>query len=113
MRIVSVLGVILFLFLAAFALSIGSVSDGAGGSGANPLARLAMLCPLIYFATCFWTSFARRREKRVLRAGLVAHLCLAVFVVAVFYAGDIGGIFLVAAIVCAGLWSAMYLSLDR
>ena len=112
-RIVSVLGAIMFLILAALALSIGSVSDGAGGSGGSVLAGLVMLCPLAYFAICFWTSFARRREKRVLLAGLAAHFCLAVFVVAVFYAGDIGGVFLIAAIVCTGLWTGTYVSLER
>jgi membrane protease YdiL (CAAX protease family) len=112
-RIVSVLGAIVFLILAALALGIGSVSDGAGGAGGSVPAGLAMLCPLIYFAICFWTSFARRRQKRVLLAGLTAHFCLAVFVVAAFYAGDIGGVFLIAAIVCTGLWTGMYLSLER
>ncbi len=52
-RIVSVPSATWFLILAALALRIGSVSDGAGGSWGSALAGLATLCPLIYFATCF------------------------------------------------------------
>ena len=91
---------------------MGSHGASAVGSG-NPFAELVMLCPLAYFAICFCTSFGKRKERRIFVAGIVAHVCLAAFVLAGVLAGDIGGLFVVAGLVCTIIWVSMYSTLDE
>jgi hypothetical protein len=97
----------------ALGLASGHYGDGSGSSGGSPLAIIWMLCPFGYFAICFWTSFAKQRSISVLRAGIVAHLLLAAFVITVFFVGSTGGLFLLVAMFCAAVWSAMYFTLDE
>lgn len=112
-RIINLLGAVLFLGLAVLAVSMGSMTDGAGGSGSDFFAGLVMLCPLIYCVTCFVTTYARHRKKWVLSAGIAAHVCLLIFSIAVCWVGEVGVIliYLSAVVIGTGSWVAMYLGL--
>ena len=95
-----------YLGLCGAVRSIGSWSDGSGSAGTNPLAAMWALCPLVYFALCFSTSFAKHRSRFVLAAGILAHVILAAFVTVIFFVGTTGVLFLIGSLLAsASRWS--------
>ena len=107
LRIISALAAIAYTALLVVASRVGSVSDGSGTSSRN-YADLVMLFPLLYFSACFCNSFAKRRSSRLLAVGIGANTLLAVFAVAMCFAGSTGWIGLAPAAIFVMLWVGMY-----
>jgi hypothetical protein len=108
-RVISLLGsaacIAWFVFLSQF-------SWGDGSGGASNLEYTWGVCPLIYFAIVFCTTFTKRRGFGVLVAGIVSHSILAGLYFSIYNAGFTGVIILVPVIFCAVMWGLMYLSLS-
>jgi len=111
LRIVSALAAVAYFGLLAVAARVGSLSDGSGAPVGGAAANLVMFLPLLYFAACFWHSFAKRRSSRLLATGIAANALLAAFAIGMCFAGSTGWVFLFPAAIFITLWVGVYLSL--
>jgi hypothetical protein len=112
-RIVSILGCILWAAVLHIAWQLRGWSDGSGHYETNPFEYLWAACPIVYFVICFWTSFAKQKSRQILSFGIVGHLILAGFVLSIFCMGTTGIIFLVPSLLSGFLWAFMYSGLDH
>ena len=111
-RVISLLGSVIWIAWLVVLTHFINWGDGSGGHHHTNLDYVWGACPLIYFAIIFCTTFTKRRGFGVLVAGIVGHSILAGLYFSIYNAGYTGVIVLVPVLVCAVMWSFMYLSLS-
>jgi hypothetical protein len=112
-RVMSLIGGAVSIPFFCFAARPHSWSDGSSSVHFTSIDILWAACPFTYFLISFCTSFAKRRNGRVLSAGIVGHVFLAFFVFPFFFWGAAGILVLVLSLFCAFMWRLMYFSLDN